>query len=403
MIQSSFLAAFSETRTDAEKWILALLCLFLLSIPFSIFLAQIGYFGALTIWVVTMAAGRRPWPERTGFEIFFLLYLLAEAISTLFSTNKGQSLLYMQRRMLLIPIIFVLVANVRSRETITSLLSMVMVSALCVSLWSFRDLIIHFSDYLAFDRRLSAFQMYMTAGGIMMMVALLLIPFVLHTQTPARIRGAALLVLIPILVNLLFTFTRSSWLGLIGGVMLIGLRRHRKVLVPFLVVIGVVVLLSSPEMRGRMSSAVDPAHPNNVTRLHMWEVGWNMFLDHPFIGIGDIGTEQLWDRYSEPGWQPEGHLHNNLLMWLVTLGIGGCLVLVGLFVSIWVRLWRAEKGLRDDWLYGSLTLGALGMYTGFHINGLFEWNFGDAEIMMLVWGITGLSLASARTIETACQ
>jgi len=65
-------------------------------------------------------------------------------------------------------------------------------------------------------------------------------------------------------------------------------------------------------------------------------------------------------------------------------------------VRIWLRLWRIENSLKDDWLLGSLALGSLGVMAGFHINGLFEWNFGDAEIIMLVWGIVGLTLAAEK-------
>jgi hypothetical protein len=51
---------------------------------------------------------------------------------------------------------------------------------------------------------------------------------------------------------------------------------------------------------------------------------------------------------------------------------------------------------KHDWLLGSLSLGALASYAGFHIMGLFEWNFGDHEIAVLLWLTVGLSLASAK-------
>lgn len=50
----------------------------------------------------------------------------------------------------------------------------------------------------------------------------------------------------------------------------------------------------------------------------------------------------------------------------------------------------------NGWLQGSVSLGALGVFVGFLVAGLFEWNFGDHEIMTLVWATVGLSLASGR-------
>ncbi|MCZ6776889.1 MAG: O-antigen ligase family protein, partial [Ignavibacteria bacterium] len=164
-----------------------------------------------------------------------------------------------------------------------------------------------------------------------------------------------------------------------------------------------VFLFASPDIKERIYSMVDPYHPNNVTRLHMWETGLSMFLDHPIVGIGDIGTEQLWDWYAQPGWQPEGHLHNNLLMWLVTLGIVGFFALVALFVKIWMVIARIERSARGDWFRGSLALGGLAVLAGFHVNGLFEWNFGDMEIIMLVWAVVGLVLASEKVSHSEAK
>jgi hypothetical protein len=41
-------------------------------------------------------------------------------------------------------------------------------------------------------------------------------------------------------------------------------------------------------------------------------------------------------------------------------------------------------------------LGALASYLGFQVNGLFEWNFGDAEIAMLLWLTVGLALSAQK-------
>jgi hypothetical protein len=38
---------------------------------------------------------------------------------------------------------------------------------------------------------------------------------------------------------------------------------------------------------------------------------------------------------------------------------------------------------------------------GFHVAGLFEWNYGDAEILMLVWAVIGLLLAADRAARDA--
>ena len=56
--------------------------------------------------------------------------------------------------------------------------------------------------------------------------------------------------------------------------------------------------------------------------------------------------------------------------------------------------------MKGYWLEGSLALGALAVFVGFHINGLFEWNFGDQEIILLFWFTVGITLAAQRFSRT---
>ena len=45
------------------------------------------------------------------------------------------------------------------------------------------------------------------------------------------------------------------------------------------------------------------------------------------------------------------------------------------------------------WLGGALAAGILGAYAGFHVLGLVEYNFGDHEVMVIVWFLVGLAAA----------
>ncbi|TAK54974.1 MAG: O-antigen ligase family protein [Bacteroidetes bacterium] len=389
----------SQSNTIVERFdkiIFGLLMMFLLCSSFSIALTQIGYFGALILWIIKMLYARKNEFPQTELDYFFFAFIIAETIAATFSYNKPVAFLYLQRRVLLLPIIYTIVGNVKSVKDLQYLFIALMVSALGVSLWQTKDLLLHLGEFLHFQRRLGEFQIYMTAGGIMMIAGLLLLPILLHPETPKKIRWWTGLALIPILTNLFFTFTRSSWLGFVAGVIVIGFVRTKKLLLILLAALVIIIVVSPPEVQGRIFSIVDPNHYANQTRINMWHVGWKMFLDNPLIGIGDIGTEVLWYRYSDLNWGPEGHLHNNLFHWLATLGLLGFTIVIALFVKLWLTIAKIEKRQRTDWFFGSIPLGALAVYAGFHINGLFEWNFGDAEIIMLVWAITGMALASRK-------
>ncbi len=384
----------SATSLDAA--VVLLLMLFLLASTLSIAAMNIAYGFAMVLWIAGMVYKRKWNIPRTPFDYFLLAYVAAETLSTIFAYNKSQSLLIMYRRVTLLPIIYIVFAHMRSRRVLKLFLAAFILSVLAAAVWSLRDVALHLNEYITFSRRSNVLQMYMTAGGMMMFGLLLLLPFVVHPKTPPQLRWIAVVAMIPIGLNLLFTFTRSSWLGFLTGAVVIAAMRTKKMILPLAAIVLAVVLLASPEMQERMSSIFNPYHPNNVSRLHMWETGLRIFAGNPIVGVGDIGIEQVWKTYADPAWEAWGHLHNNLLMWLVTLGVVGFTVLVGLFVAAWRFAARTERRVREDWFAGSLVLGALAVMAGFHVNGLFEWNFGDSEIIMVMWAILGMTLSAGR-------
>ena len=89
-------------------------------------------------------------------------------------------------------------------------------------------------------------------------------------------------------------------------------------------------------------------------------------------------------------------MHNNIMMLLVTLGIIGFAATMAMFVKIFQVELQAFHAVRQHWLYGSATLGSLAAYVGFHVNCLFEWNFGDHEIAVFLWFTLGIALAAER-------
>lgn len=82
------------------------------------------------------------------------------------------------------------------------------------------------------------------------------------------------------------------------------------------------------------------------------------------------------------------------------MGIPGIILFLSMFG--WILFSQVRTTLKvaeNDWLLRGIVLGSAGVMTGFQINGLFEWNFGDSEIIMLIWISVGLSLAVERIIS----
>jgi hypothetical protein len=113
-LKGTLRAAVADLRSREELLVFGLLLVFLLSSGFSIFLMQVGYFGALLVWVTGMVRRRSVEIPRTGLEAVFLLFVAAELLSMLWSDFKPQALLYLQRRLLLLPIVYILAAKTRT-------------------------------------------------------------------------------------------------------------------------------------------------------------------------------------------------------------------------------------------------------------------------------------------------
>ena len=87
-----------------------------------------------------------------------------------------------------------------------------------------------------------------------------------------------------------------------------------------------------------------------------------------------------------------GHLHNMFLQVAATTGLVGlaafCWLLVSFFRMIGANLRLDLPPPERAWVVGSIAALA-----GFVVNGLFEWNFGDAEVVTLLYVIIGANVA----------
>jgi len=96
---------------------------------------------------------------------------------------------------------------------------------------------------------------------------------------------------------------------------------------------------------------------------------------------------------------PMGHMHSNLLQLALERGVPTLtvwLILIGMYIRMLVRIIRNSAS--DNFPRG-LALGALGGVVGFFTSGLVHYNWGDSEVVMVVYFVMGLSLIVERTLR----
>lgn len=240
------------------------------------------------------------------------------------------------------------------------------------------------------------FSIYMTLGGVLMLVLVAVLP--LLPRTPGRRLGFALGWLVGA-AALALTFVRGAWLGFglgIGGV--VAGSRRRWVALALAAGLGLLLLL--PGVLDRVRSIGDPSDPTARERIAMFEAGLAMLEERPILGVGP-GQVRRWYPVHAPDYavrRSTSHLHNTPLQVAVEQGVPGLvlwLLLFGGFLVRTVRILAAVPAQAGD--ERGLVLGALAAIVGFLLAGLFEYNFGDSEVWMVAASIMALPFVVERS------
>lgn len=304
------------------------------------------------------------------------------------------------KKLALLPLLLV-AAQPTVRRHLRPVLGALLASAALVAVWGLVVHVAHGGGLEARLRGISGF--YMTVAGILMIVGLLAMAELVAALKDPHPRRVTFLVGVCLLVAvaLAATYTRGSWVGFAAGALWL-LRRRRAVLAGLALAVVLLFALGPPEARDRLGSVFDPSHPRNVERVLIWKHGLGLVQERPLTGLGLVIPE---DHMREEIVTPQGtfhvhsHMHNAYLQVAVSMGIPALLVFAWLLVAFF-RLGRRAPGgwIRNLWEEG-LVNAYPAIIIALAVNGLFEWNFGDSEVLGLFYFISGCVLGIATEPE----
>jgi O-antigen ligase len=253
----------------------------------------------------------------------------------------------------------------------------------------------HENFYLAYvAARITGFMgHWMTFSGHMMMALMLIGALVLfggfRRSTPWLI-GAGIL----ITAALLAAFTRSMWLGAIGGGVYL-VWNWRRWLILAIPVLAAVLLLANPfGLRERALSVVEPHGQvdSNEHRVVTRRIGYRMIQAHPWLGLGpeQVGPHVMQYIPSDVKLPlPEGyygHLHNIYIHYAAERGIPTMLALIWMVARALYDFARALRRLpagagrsvtEPRWVLH----GAIAVIIAVMLSGFYELNLGDSEVL----------------------
>jgi O-antigen ligase/tetratricopeptide (TPR) repeat protein len=245
------------------------------------------------------------------------------------------------------------------------------------------------------------------------LVAIIPLLLVLSLGSQGRRKLFSALALMSALACLLFSETRSAWIGFAFSlVFLTSMIRKTKIvrfgfktLLPLLAVLLMIILLlflSQDVVAKRISRLWSP-HGSVFMRIHTWEATLGMIKGSPILGTG-LGTFQIYF----PGFKYLGfesdvrignvlHAHNEYLEIWAEMGLLGLVVFLWLAVSFFRHTLRNLKEGRE----GLIALGLISGIAGVLVDSLFSSSMRFTGPAFTFWFLFGLAVATTGPKEAS--
>jgi O-antigen ligase len=403
-----------------ERTALVLLCGVVAALQWFPALAYI-LLGAMYVAWAAMRVQERTRPAAPAFFIPLVGYAVLTLVSSLFSVDPRESFIDSKQLVLLamVPAVYDIARGQRSGAVVDVVIS---IGAATAVYGIIQYGLLHY-DNLG-QRPQGTLSHYMTYSGVVMLVlgaAASRVIFGTHERAwPALIMPA-------LVVALVLTFTRNAWIGACVAVGLLLVLKDFRLTALLPVVVAVLFVMAPDSFTSRLTSTFNAQDPANQDRFAMIEVGARMVAADPLTGVGPNMVARVYEQH-RPDYainQVNPHLHNVPLQIAAERGLPALAAWGWFVVALTAALFRmfrsstttdttattdtndtrAIRDRRDRRGLGPrermLAAMALASTAGMLAAGLFEYNFGDSEFLMLFLVLITLPFAAARQDDAA--
>ena len=362
-----------------------------LSLPVSYFFSQIFYYLllALVLWHCRCRLRLFPNARPLNFAVgaMSLAFLIAIACSLDVSVSLSKTTMVLQFLFLHV------ILNAALPKRIMTRVYGLFVAAATLSAF------FGYGEYILGTRRISGLMGdYQTMAHMLVVSILVCTAFYLYTR-----QRFYLLCLAAQLPALYLTFTRSAWLGLGLGWLLIFYFRWRKGLFVYLsllfFIIGLALTFPASETGDLVLSILFPTDRVssrfivNSDRIDMYHASLKIAADYPITGIGFDTLTGIWqtDRYDLRTSKPYDRISSNPFHIMVSTGFLGLAAWLFFQLCVLVYLLKAMRGTTSPRAKAGILAG-IGIYTALNFSGLFEPIFFDGELRLAGFFFLGLGL-----------
>lgn len=190
-------------------------------------------------------------------------------------------------------------------------------------------------------------------------------------------------IVIPLLgAALLINLKRGPWLGICVAALIFLARYHRRMVLPALTVIALTIFTINPIKQRIIDSADDFFISGG--RSNMWQIGAELSVKYP-LGIG-FSNSSILKNFDPNIPDVHNHFHNNFLNILVETGW------IGLLLFLWWIKKIISTGLKINTSHPNYLLAfTISLsFISWQVAGLVEYNFGDSEVLLVVYLLLGV-------------
>jgi O-antigen ligase len=376
-----------RTAPALERATVALLLCFVASLQISIAAANILLALMMVCWVAQLVQEKTA-PDVPRFFWPLVAYAAATLVISAFSLDPRTSFIDDKQLVLLVivPAVYHIARGERAALVVDVIVS---VGAASAAYGIIQYGLLHY-DNLG-RRPEGAMSHYMTYSGLLMLVI---------CAAAARLifgRGGRVwpaLVMPALVVALALTLGRSAWIGASVAIALLLALKDLRLTVVLPVFIALLFAIAPGTVTKRVMSIFDVQEPTNQDRLAMIEIGARIVKDRPLTGVGPNMIPRVYAEY-RPDYainKVNPHLHNVPLQIAAERGLPALAIWLWFVIALLaahVRLFRKQA----DKVPAAAALAAVAAMLA---AGLFEYNFGDSEFLMLFLVLVTLPFAAAR-------
>ena len=379
----------TQPRTEPvlQRATVVLLLCFVASLQISIAAANILLALMMVCWVAQMAQ-EKTLPAAPPFFWPLVAYAVATLVISAFSLDPRTSFIDDKQLVLfvIVPAVYQIARGERAALAVDVIVS---VGAASAAYGIIQYGLLHY-DNLG-RRPEGAMSHYMTYSGLLMLVICAAAARLIFGRQG---RTWPALVMPALVVALALTLGRSAWIGASVAIALLLALKDLRLTILLPLFVAVLFAVAPGTVTKRVMSIFDVQEPTNQDRLAMIEMGARMVNDHPLTGVGPNMIPRVYAQY-RPDYAinpTNPHLHNVPLQIAAERGLPALAVWLWFVASLVVAQFRTFRRQRDK-VPAAAALAAVFAMLG---AGLFEYNFGDSEFLMLFLVLVTLPFAAAR-------